>query len=49
MIHQERLSRYITSREVVKAQSSLLDVYESMSISQRQEIKLLLIKNKNNE
>jgi hypothetical protein len=33
----------------VKAQSSLLDVYESMSISQRQEIKLLLIKNKNNE
>lgn len=47
MINPQRLSRYITSREVVKAQSSLLEVYNSMSISQRQEIKDMLLRNKN--
>ena len=49
MINPQRLSRIITSREVIKAQSSLLEMYSSLSSSQRQEIKILLDKNKNNE
>jgi Spy/CpxP family protein refolding chaperone len=49
MINAQRLSRIITSKEVVKAQSSLLSMYESLTPSQRQEIKELLVKNRDNE
>ncbi len=47
MINNQRLSRYITSREVKKAQNSLLGMYDSLSEKQRQEIREMLEKNKN--
>lgn len=56
MINYQRLSRYITSRTCEKSKSVLLSmreqsflekIYESLSSSQRQEIKELLDKNKN--
>lgn len=47
MINSQRLSRYIMSRTCEKSKSVLLSMYESLSSSQRYEIKKLLIKNKN--
>lgn len=47
MIHPQRLDKYIASRECKKAQDSLLDMYSSLSKKQREDIKVMLFKNKN--
>jgi hypothetical protein len=45
-INPQRLSRIIMSREVTKEVNTLLLMYSSLSSSQREEIKQILIKNR---
>lgn len=44
-ISAKRLSRIITTREWLKAQSNLLQFYECLTVEQRKEIKDMFIKN----
>lgn len=44
-INPQRLSKYITSRECMKTTDRLVMMYDSLSVSQRAEIKEMLIKN----
>lgn len=47
MISNKRLSKKISTNDWKKSMSSLLEVYDCLSPSQRKEIKLLFNKNKN--
>ncbi len=46
MIHPERLSNYIMSRESKNTQDRLVVFYDSLTVEQRQEIKEMFIRNK---
>lgn len=48
-INNQRLNRIITSRECRSAQDYLLELYDKLSPENRQEIKEMLERNKNNE
>lgn len=43
-INSQRLSRIIMSRHHLKAQKSLLEIYESLTVAQREELRLMLSK-----
>ena len=45
-INNQRLSRYITSRECKSAQDYLVELYDRLSPESRQEIKDMLHRNK---
>lgn len=47
MIHPERLSRYIASRETTNTTDYLLSFYDSLTVEQRLEIKKMFEDNKN--
>lgn len=46
-ISSYRLSRIITSRECQSSTDFLIDMYDTMTLEQRQEIKEMFIRNKN--
>lgn len=49
-INPNRLSKLIMSRDWLKTQNNLLEIYECLTIEQRKELKEMFLKNKyNNE
>lgn len=46
-INNQRLSRYIASREVMRTTDFLVGLYDVLTVKQRADIKQMLINNKN--